>query len=100
LLTPRRLNAIDRDQGRALAQVWAAPVPLLPATTSASTRRWVVDVDARLVTAHSDQQDGAPPFKRDGGQPLCGFVDAGSDGTGEPLAIYLRPGDAGPQHRV
>src|SRR5699024_9659582 len=27
--------------------------------------------------------------------PLCAFLDHGSDGTGEPLAIQLRPGNAG-----
>jgi hypothetical protein len=26
---------------------------------------------------------------------LCGFVDHGQAGTGEPLAIMLRPGNAG-----
>lgn len=30
-----------------------------------------------------------------GHHPLCAFVDHGPDGTGEPLSIRLRPGNAG-----
>jgi hypothetical protein len=53
-------------------------------------------VDATLVTAHSDKQRAAPTFKRTFGfHPLCAFVDHGPGGTGEPLAIRLRPGNAG-----
>jgi hypothetical protein len=49
-----------------------------------------------LVTAHSEEQDAAPTYKRGFGfHPLCAFVDRGSEGTGEPLAIQLRPGNAG-----
>ncbi|MBP0657228.1 transposase, partial [Mycobacterium tuberculosis] len=56
----------------------------------------IVDLGATLVTAHSEEQDAAPTYKRGFGfHPLCAFVDHGSDGTGEPLAIELRPGNAG-----
>jgi len=30
-----------------------------------------------------------------GFHPLCAFVDHGPEGTGEPLAVALRPGNAG-----
>jgi len=54
----------------------------------------VVDVDATLVTAHSDKENAKPTFKKGYGfHPLCVFVDHGSEGTGEPLAILLRPGN-------
>lgn len=33
---------------------------------------------------------GLPGF-----HPLCAFVDHGAEGTGEPLSILLRPGNAG-----
>ena len=37
-----------------------------------------------------------PTFKRGFGyHPLCAFVDHGQEGTGEPLALHLRPGNAG-----
>ncbi|PFG33793.1 DDE family transposase [Sanguibacter antarcticus] len=56
----------------------------------------VVDLDATLVTAHSEKESAAPTFKRGFGfHPLCSFLDHGGEGTGEPLAIGLRPGNAG-----
>ncbi len=56
----------------------------------------MVDVDATLVTAHSGKEGAAPTFKKGfGHHPLWAFVDHGSDGTGEPVAVMLRPGNAG-----
>jgi hypothetical protein len=55
-----------------------------------------VDFDATLITAHSDDKDGAAPtYKRGWGfHPLGSWLDRG-DGTGEALAAMLRPGNAG-----
>src|SRR4051795_11900909 len=59
-------------------------------------RPLVIDVDATLVTAHSEKERAAPTFKRGFGfHPLWAFVDHGPDGTGEPLAFLLRAGNAG-----
>jgi len=56
----------------------------------------VVDVDATLVTSHSEKENATPTFRKGFGfHPLCAFVDHGAAGTGEPLAIALRPGNAG-----
>jgi hypothetical protein len=56
----------------------------------------VIDVDATLVTAHSEKEQAAPTFKRGFGfHPLCAFLDHGPEGTGEPLTILLRRGNAG-----
>lgn len=56
----------------------------------------VVDLDATLVTAHSEKENTAPNFKRGFGfHPLLAFVDHGPDGTGEPLSFLLRLGNAG-----
>ena len=56
----------------------------------------IIDLDATLVTAHSDKEHAAPTFKKGYGfHPLCAFADHGSSGTGEPLVIMLRPGNAG-----
>ncbi|TCN49158.1 DDE family transposase [Rhodococcus sp. SMB37] len=56
----------------------------------------VIDIDATLVTAHSDKASAAPNFKRGYGfHPLCAFVDHGEHGTGEPAAMLLRPENAG-----
>jgi hypothetical protein len=56
----------------------------------------VIDVDATLVTAHSEKETAAPTFKRGfGHHPLWAFLDHGAAGTGEPLAFLLRAGNAG-----
>ena len=87
----RTLEAIDAAAleriatARALARrrVWAA---------GADPGFDVIDIDATLVTAHSDKQGAAPTYKRGfGHHPLLAFLDA----TGEALAGILRPGNAG-----
>jgi hypothetical protein len=56
----------------------------------------IVDIDATLVTAHSDKEQAAPTWKKGYGfHPLTVFADHGEHGNGEPLAIMLRPGNAG-----
>jgi hypothetical protein len=56
----------------------------------------IIDLDATLVTAHPDKELAAPNFKRGFGfHPLCAFVDHETEGTGEPLSMMLRPGNAG-----
>jgi hypothetical protein len=53
----------------------------------------VIDLDATLVTSHSEKEHAAPTFKRGFGfHPLTAFLDHGPDGTGEPLAILLASG--------
>ncbi|MQB02189.1 MAG: hypothetical protein GEU78_18385, partial [Actinobacteria bacterium] len=54
------------------------------------------DLDATLITAHSDDKDGAgKTYKRTWGfHPLGAWLDRG-DGLGEALAAKLRPGNAG-----
>lgn len=53
----------------------------------------IIDVDAILMTAHSDKEGAASTFKRGfGHHPLWSFVDHGPCGTGEPLSVLLRPG--------
>ena len=56
----------------------------------------IVDLDATLVGSHSEKESAAPTYKRGFGfHPLCAFVDHGAAGTGEPLSVLLRPGNAG-----
>jgi hypothetical protein len=55
----------------------------------------LVDLDATLITAHSDKQGAEGTYKHGFGfHPLGAWLDRG-DGTGEPLAAILRPGNAG-----
>ena len=55
-----------------------------------------IDIDATLITAHSDDKHGAAStYKRTWGfHPLGAWLDRG-DGLGEALAAMLRPGNAG-----
>ena len=56
----------------------------------------VVDIDATIVVAHSEKERARPTFKKTYGfHPLVAFVDHGQDGTGEPLTMLLRRGNAG-----
>ena len=55
-----------------------------------------VDIDATIVTAYSEKDQAAPTWKKTFGfHPLTVFADHGPAGSGEPLAIMLRPGNAG-----
>ena len=88
--------AINAARAQARARVWALAGEHAPDHGAAADDPLILDVDATLVTAHSDKQGAAPTFKRGFGfHPLCVFVDHGDDGTGEPLAMLLRPGNAG-----
>jgi Transposase DDE domain group 1 len=51
----------------------------------------VIDVDATLVTCHSEKQGSAPTYKHGFGyHPMLVWLD----NTGEALAGMLRPGNA------
>ena len=55
-----------------------------------------MDLDATLVTAHSEKELAAATFKKGFGfHPIGAWVDHGAGGTGEPVAMILRKGNAG-----
>lgn len=84
--------AIRSARAAARNRVWARrrPVPGPPGS------QVIIDLDATLVTAHSEKEAAAPTFKRGFGfHPLFAFVDHGEDGSGETLAGMLRTGSAG-----
>ena len=93
---PRSLAAINAARAVARARVWALAGESAPDADADAAHPLIVDVDATLVTAHSEKEHAKPTFKRGFGfHPLTAFVDHGPDGTGEPLALLLRPGNAG-----
>jgi hypothetical protein len=93
---PAALRAIDTARAAARHQAWRLAGEHAPDHGSDARQPLVIDLDATLVTSHSEKENAAPTFKRGFGfHPLCAFVDHGPDGTGEPLAILLRPGNAG-----
>jgi hypothetical protein len=93
---PAALKAIDAARAVARARVWDLAGEHAPDHGANAKAPVIVDVDATLVTAHSEKEFAAPTFKRGFGfHPLCTFVDHGAEGTGEPLSLMLRAGNAG-----
>jgi hypothetical protein len=92
----RVLRAINTARAQARARVWGLAGQSAPDSGADGDSPVVVDIDATLVTAHSEKQHAAPTFKRGFGfHPLWAFLDHGAPGSGEPLAVLLRPGNAG-----
>ena len=90
------LRAINTARAQARTEAWRLAGAQAPDHGASPADPLIIDVDATLVTAHSDKENAAPTFKRGYGfHPLCAFVDHGAQGTGELLAIQLRPGNAG-----
>jgi hypothetical protein len=80
---PRLLRALRVARARARAHAWDA---------GAAPDRVVIDIDATLITAHSDKDGAAGTYKGGFGfHPLLAFVDDSRDA----LAAILRPGNAG-----
>jgi len=90
------LKALDVARAAARVRVWALAGQHAPDHRMTAAAPLVIDIDATLVTAHSEKESAMPTFKRGFGfHPLWTFVDHGPDGSGEPLAVMLRPGNAG-----
>jgi hypothetical protein len=90
------LTAIDIARAAARATVWGLAGEHAPDHVIDADQPLIVDLDATLVGSHSEKENAKPTFKRGFGfHPLCAFVDHGADGSGEPLQIMLRPGNAG-----
>ncbi|HVV76349.1 MAG TPA: IS1380 family transposase [Mycobacteriales bacterium] len=93
---PRALKAIDAARAAARKAAWSAAGKRAPDHGATCTSPLIIDLDATLITAHSDKEQAAPTFKRGFGfHPLMAFVDHGPDGSGEPLTCLLRKGNAG-----
>ena len=96
--TPAMLDRIARARAKARAHAWKliegtpAGFPWL-AIAGKTLAGWVViDMDATLVTAHSDKEGAAPTWKKGYGfHPLGAWCR----NTRECLAMQLRPGNAG-----
>jgi hypothetical protein len=96
--TPAMLDKIARARAKARAHVWKliqdtpAGFPWLQIAGKTLTGWLVIDMDATLVTASSDKEGAAPTWKKGYGfHPLGAWLA----NTREPLAMLLRPGNAG-----
>jgi hypothetical protein len=90
---PRALKAIRSARAAARDRAWALAGPDAP---GGDGRLVAVDLDATIVISHSEKQEASPTWKKTFGfHPMTAFADHGAEGSGEPLAILLRPGNAG-----
>ncbi len=93
---PAALAALATARATARTTAWSLAGAQAPDHDASAASPLVIDVDATLVTAHSEKEFAAPTFKRGFGfHPLWAFLDHGPAGTGEPLAFLLRAGNAG-----
>jgi Transposase DDE domain group 1 len=90
---PRALRAIRGARAAARERAWALAGDRAP---GADGSLMPVDIDATLVTAHSEKEQTAATWKKTYGfHPLTAFADHGAAAGGEVLGIMLRPGNAG-----
>ncbi|MGW4390931.1 IS1380 family transposase [Streptomyces sp. NPDC004685] len=89
---PKALAAIRTARAHVREHVWKLAGQAGPDVGG----QVIVDIDGVLVLAHSEKQDATATWKKTfGHHPLMAFVDHGRDGSGEPVAGLLRPGNAG-----
>jgi DDE family transposase len=80
---PELLEALRSARADARERAWAA---------GARPSEIVIDLDATLITSHSEKEGAAGTYKRGFGfHPLLAYLDE----SREPLAGMLRPGNAG-----
>jgi hypothetical protein len=92
----RVLPAIDTARQAVRETAWTLAGDHAPNAAASPDAPVVIDLDATLLTAHSEKEHARPTWKKGFGfHPLAAFVDHGPAGTGEMLAIQLRPGNAG-----
>src|SRR6202167_3818327 len=90
---PRALKAIRAARAAARQRAWELAGEAAP---GADGTLIPLDIDATIVTAYSEKDQATPTWKKTFGfHPLTVFADHGAAGSGEPLAIVLRPGNAG-----
>jgi hypothetical protein len=93
---PAVLAAIDTARAAGRARAWKLAGAHAPNHAASARTPLIVDLDATLVGSHSEKEQAAPTYKKGFGfHPLWSFVDHGAAGTGEPLSVQLRPGNAG-----
>lgn len=90
------LTAINAARATARSWAWTLAGRLAPDHETCAQAPLIIDLDATLITAHSEKELAKPTYKKGFGfHPLLAFVDHGSTGAGEPIAEQLRPGNAG-----
>lgn len=90
------LAVIAGARATARSHVWTLLGPGAPNAAIDAAAPLIIDLDATLVTAHSDKASAAGNYKGGYGfHPLTAHIDHGRGGTGEVATLLLRPGNAG-----
>jgi hypothetical protein len=90
---PRALRAIRAARAAARQRAWHLAGDTAPGADGGLV---TMDIDATIVTSCSEKEQAMPTWKKTyGHHPLTVFADHGPEGSGEPLAFMLRPGNAG-----
>lgn len=90
--TDAAVMALRSAHAAARDRVWSRRRPLAGTPGTREGGQVIVDIDATLVAAHSDKEGAEATHKMSYGfAPMCAFVDHGEHGTGETLALDLRP---------
>lgn len=78
-------------------KIWAAAGVRNPAQLATPADPLLIDIDASLVHVHSEKEGSAGTYKGGYGfSPMIAMADYGKgNGTGEVLAVHLRPGNRG-----
>jgi hypothetical protein len=93
---PRALAAINAARAVVRARVWGLAGTDSPDHQTTARSPLTMDLDSSLLTAHSEKELAAATFKKGFGfHPIGAWVDHGTGGTGEPVAMILRKGNAG-----
>jgi hypothetical protein len=95
--TDAAVTALRVARAAARERAWSRSRPLAGTPGTRDGGQVIVDIDATVVRAHSDKEGAEATHKMSYGfSPMCAFVDHGEHGTGETLALDLRPGKASP----
>src|SRR5262249_59994916 len=95
--TDAAVAALRSARAAARERAWSRRRPLAGRPGTRDGGQVIVDIDATVVVAHSDREGAEATYKMSYGfSPMCAFVDHGEHGTGETLALDLRPGKASP----
>jgi len=90
---PRALKAIRAARAAARQRAWELAGDAAPGADGGLV---TMDIDATIVTSCSEKEQAMPTWKKTyGHHPLTVFADHGPGGSGEPLAVMLRAGNAG-----
>jgi hypothetical protein len=90
---PAALAAIRAARAAARERAWTLAGDAAPAADGGLV---TIDLDATIVIAHSEKEQAAPTWKKTFGyHPMTAWAGHGQAGDGEPLALVLRPGNAG-----